>query len=78
MPASATGSLAGIRIVEFDAIRPLPLAAVLLADMGADVVRVARPKTGNEAWDYVGGSVLHRSSAPIDMDIKAQKDYPWR
>lgn len=69
-----TGPLSGIKIVEFDAIGPLPLAAMLLADMGADVVRIVRPKTGNEAWDDVGGSVLHRSRTAVELDLKTQKD----
>lgn len=36
------GPLAGIRIVEIEAIGPVPLAAMLLADLGAEVVRVER------------------------------------
>ena len=38
--------LAGTRIVEFSAIGPVPLAGMLLADLGADVVRVERPERG--------------------------------
>lgn len=37
------GPLAGLRIVEFAGIGPAPYACMLLADMGADVVRVDRP-----------------------------------
>ena len=37
-----TGPLAGIRVVELAGIGPGPFAAMLLADMGADVVRVER------------------------------------
>lgn len=65
------GPLAGIRIVEFDAIGPLPLAGMLLADMGADVVRIVRPKTGNEAWGDIGGEVLHRSRTAVELDLKS-------
>ncbi|CAN7773710.1 CaiB/BaiF CoA-transferase family protein [Cupriavidus necator] len=36
------GVLTGIRVVEFEAIGPGPFAAMLLADMGADVLRVDR------------------------------------
>jgi alpha-methylacyl-CoA racemase len=39
------GPLAGVRVIEMDAIGPVPFCAMLLADMGADVVRVARPQT---------------------------------
>ncbi|HEX3956878.1 MAG TPA: CaiB/BaiF CoA-transferase family protein [Trebonia sp.] len=37
------GPLAGVRIVELAGIGPVPLAGMLLADLGADVVRVDRP-----------------------------------
>ena len=37
------GPLAGIRVLEFEAIGPAPFAGMLLADMGADVLVVDRP-----------------------------------
>ena len=37
------GPLASLRIVEFAGIGPAPFAAMLLADMGADIVRIDRP-----------------------------------
>ncbi|GAB3979455.1 hypothetical protein GCM10027615_55900 [Plantactinospora veratri] len=40
-PAGA-GPLAGVRIVELASIGPGPFAAMVLADLGADVVRVDR------------------------------------
>jgi alpha-methylacyl-CoA racemase len=39
----AYGPLAGVRVVELAGIGPGPFAAMLLADLGADVVRVDRP-----------------------------------
>jgi alpha-methylacyl-CoA racemase len=42
------GPLRGLKVVELAGIGPGPFAALLLADLGADVVRVDRP----------GGSVL--------------------
>lgn len=41
--AGASGPLTGLRVVEFAGIGPGPFAAMLLADMGADVVRIDRP-----------------------------------
>jgi len=40
---TAGGPLRGLRVVEFAGIGPGPFAAMLLADMGADIVRVDRP-----------------------------------
>jgi alpha-methylacyl-CoA racemase len=68
-PASKTGPLAGVRIVEFDAIGPVPLACMILADMGADVVRLARRSGG--AWAEVGGAVLNRGRPHVSVDLKS-------
>lgn len=38
----ATAALRGVRVVEFAGLAPGPLAGLLLADFGADVVRVDR------------------------------------
>lgn len=38
------GVLSGIRVLEFEAIGPGPFGGMLLADMGADVLRIDRPQ----------------------------------
>src|SRR3954465_13903168 len=38
-----SGPLAGVRVLEFTGLAPAPFACMLLADLGADVVRVDRP-----------------------------------
>ena len=38
------GPLKGIRIIELGGIGPVPFCATLLADLGADVVRIDRPE----------------------------------
>lgn len=42
-PPPFEGPLTGVRVVELAGIGPAPFAAMLLADLGADVVRVDRP-----------------------------------
>ncbi len=37
------GVLSGIRVLEFEAIGPAPFAVMMLADMGANVMRIDRP-----------------------------------
>ncbi|GGM28150.1 CaiB/BaiF CoA transferase family protein [Micromonospora yangpuensis] len=39
----ATGPLAGVRVVELASLAPAPFGCMVLADLGADVVRVDRP-----------------------------------
>ncbi|SDD55162.1 CaiB/BaiF CoA transferase family protein [Rhodococcus tukisamuensis] len=41
-PGSGKGPLAGVRVIELAGIGPGPHAALLLADLGADVIRVQR------------------------------------
>ena len=65
------GPLQGLRVVEFDAIGPIPLCATLLADLGAEVVRLARPPSGAAVWEDVGGAVLHRGRPVVHLDLKA-------
>ena len=42
-PATRPGPLRGVRVVELAGLGPAPFAAMVLADLGADVLRVARP-----------------------------------
>jgi alpha-methylacyl-CoA racemase len=68
------GPLAGYRIIEMAGIGPAPFAAMLLSDMGAEVVRVDR----REAADLglpgreVKFEVLHRGRRSIAVDVKAE------
>jgi len=72
--ATPTGPLAGIRIVEFNAIGPLPLAGMLMADMGADVVRIARAGDADGGGRDAGNALLYRGRAVIELDLKTQHD----
>jgi alpha-methylacyl-CoA racemase len=68
--AAANGPLAGVRVIELGGIGPGPFAAMLLADMGADVVRIDRP--GAEAKL---DTVLHRGrNAFAAADLKQASD----
>lgn len=61
------GPLAGVRIVEFAGLGPGPFSALMLADMGADVLRVQR--AGRKA---VGSNpVVGRGMQSIELDLKS-------
>jgi alpha-methylacyl-CoA racemase len=62
------GPLAGVRVVEVGGIGPCPFAAMYLAELGADVVRVDRPGESNPLA-LTGG--LRRSRPSIAVDLKA-------
>jgi alpha-methylacyl-CoA racemase len=62
-----TGPLGSLRVVEFAGIGPGPFAAMLLADMGADVVRIDRPKfSGADPRD-----ITLRSRRVVAVDLKS-------
>jgi alpha-methylacyl-CoA racemase len=65
----ASGPLAGIRVVEFDAIGPAPMAAMLLADLGCDIVRISRPLDQPSLSD-VGASIMHRNRRHVRLDLR--------
>ncbi|MFF1558362.1 CaiB/BaiF CoA transferase family protein [Streptomyces sp. NPDC058279] len=70
MAVSGTGPLAGVRVVELAGIGPGPFAAMLLADLGADVVRVDRPGGGGLAVDPAY-DVTNRNKRSVLIDLKA-------
>ncbi|MFC7885430.1 CaiB/BaiF CoA transferase family protein [Streptomyces sp. NPDC057376] len=64
------GPLAGVRVVELAGIGPGPFAAMLLADLGADVVRVDRPGGPGLAIDPAH-DVTNRNKRSVVVDLKA-------
>lgn len=62
-PQSATGPLAGLRILDFTALLQGPLATQILADLGADVVKLEKP--GGE-WMRHWGVFMARTHGETD------------
>ncbi len=80
MQASSTSSRAldGVRILAFEQVLSGPFATSLLADMGAEVIKVERPGTGDviRSWDSVvkglssGYVWLNRNKRSMTVDVK--------
>jgi alpha-methylacyl-CoA racemase len=68
--AVVAGPLAGIRVLELAGIGPGPFAGMMLADMGADVVRVDRVKAPTLGVSGLG-DVLDRGRRSIRVDVKS-------
>ncbi|WP_210587874.1 CaiB/BaiF CoA-transferase family protein [Streptomyces sp. GESEQ-35] len=66
----AQGPLSGVRVVELAGIGPGPFAAMLLADLGADVVRVDRPGGSGLAIDPAY-DVTNRNKRSVVVDLKS-------
>ncbi|MEV6311353.1 CaiB/BaiF CoA-transferase family protein [Streptomyces sp. NPDC051840] len=68
----ATGPLSGLRVVELAAIGPAPFACMVLADLGAEVIRVDRAdgRRSFEEWHQV----LDRGRLSVALDLKDPGD----
>lgn len=64
------GPLSGVRVVELAGIGPGPFAAMLLADLGADVVRIDRPGGAGLAIDPAY-DLTNRNKRSVLIDLKA-------
>jgi len=65
------GPLKGMRILEFGGIGPGPMAAMLLADMGATVLRVERPAPSGLGLDRpTRFNFLNRGRRSVVLDLK--------
>ncbi len=67
--AQGTGPLCGVRVVELAGIGPGPHAATILADLGADVIRVERPGGAPSAGGRES-DLLTRGRPSVAMDLK--------
>lgn len=65
-----TGPLAGVRVIELGGIGPGPHAAMMLSDLGADVVRVRRP--GGLTMPAENVDLMHRGKRIVDLDVKSE------
>jgi len=65
------GPLDGYLILELASIGPAPFCAMMLADMGADVIRVDRASgAGEESWNQPALDVLNRGRRSISINLK--------
>ncbi|WP_240502196.1 CaiB/BaiF CoA transferase family protein [Sphingomonas panacis] len=65
--SSAAGPLAGLRVLEFSGIGPAPYCAMLLSDLGAEVLRVDRP---GDAWR---NPILYRGRSTSYLDLRSEE-----
>lgn len=66
-----SGALSGIKVVELAAIGPVPFAAMILADMGAEIIRIDRLPAGDAAETSLPSSE-NRGRKSLSMDLKRQ------
>ena len=81
MAAKPAAALDGVKILAFEQVLSGPFATCLLADMGAEVVKIERPEVGDviRGWDSVvrglssGYIWLNRNKRSLTVDVKKEK-----
>jgi len=66
---AGAGPLSGVRVVEFAGLGPPPFVAMLLSDMGCEVLRIDRPGAGPSPND-----ISCRGRASLQLDLKSPAD----
>lgn len=77
--ASGYGPLSGIRVVDLTQFLSGPIATMILADLGAEVIKVERPDRPEASGPYLNGQRIYdlavqRSKKSITLNLKAEKD----
>jgi alpha-methylacyl-CoA racemase len=70
--------LAGVKVLDFSTLLPGPMAGLMLAEAGADVIKIERPGVGEELrhyepkWgrDAIGFALLNRGKKSLAIDLK--------
>jgi crotonobetainyl-CoA:carnitine CoA-transferase CaiB-like acyl-CoA transferase len=70
--------LAGIKVLDFSTLLPGPLATLILAEAGAEVIKIERPGRGDEMRSYVpkfgtdsvNFALLNRGKKSLAVDLK--------
>lgn len=85
MTQSTKGALDGIRVLDFSRVLAGPLCTMMLGDLGADVIKVERPGSGDEtrAWGPPWADAaeqysayflcVNRNKRSISLDLRTQQ-----
>ena len=76
------GPLDGVTVVDFTTLLPGPMASLILAEAGAEVIKVEQPGTGDEMrryeprWggDSINFAMLNRGKKSVALDLKTEAD----
>ncbi|MDE0227280.1 MAG: CoA transferase [Spirochaetaceae bacterium] len=72
MPADGAPPLAGVRVVDFGHYIAGPLAGMLLADQGAEVIKVDRPGTRSAGSGDPADAMYNRGKTRLELDLKSE------
>ena len=64
------GPLAGLKVIEFQGIGPGPYCGMMLADMGAEIIRIDRKSNVDQSANPNRVDILARGRKSIGVDLK--------
>lgn len=75
----------GVKILDFSRVLAGPYCTMLMADLGAEVIKIERPQTGDDTrlfGPYQNGesayfSLLNRGKKSIELDLKNEEHIKW-
>jgi crotonobetainyl-CoA:carnitine CoA-transferase CaiB-like acyl-CoA transferase/enoyl-CoA hydratase/carnithine racemase len=80
---TSDGALAGLRILDFTQVMAGPFCTMLLADLGADVIKIESPGSGDQtrhSWGHPGAGqdnhaflALNRNKRSVCIDLKSDE-----
>jgi alpha-methylacyl-CoA racemase len=76
---SELAPLSGIRVIDFSTLLPGPMCSLLLAQVGAEVIKIERPGNGDEMRSYapkfgsdsVNFALLNQGKRSVTLDLKS-------
>lgn len=74
----AEGALSGLKVLDLGRIQAAPYCAAILGDLGADVIKIERPETGDDARSYQPKEAyfacFNRNKRGLTLDLKRGRD----